>query len=175
MNLQTTKARRGHLLFLALLFPLLFSACSGEKFKKLEIGDKAPVFSLESLDGKTFNLADHKGSPVLLRFFLTDCTYCRADTPVFNDFYTRYRDKGLQVLYIDSLGIDRKVLETFARELGILFPVAPDKGGAVSAGYNVRALPQTIVLDPDHKIIAAILGGVSEAELARLLSPYFPE
>jgi len=156
-----------------LLLPMLFTACSQEKGKKLEVGDSAPTFSLQDLEGNTFNLLDLKGSPVLLRFFLVDCKFCRADTPVFNEFYTQYHKKGLQVLYIDSLGIDKKVVETFVKELGIIFPVAQDKGGTVSSNYNVRALPQTIVLDPEHTIIAAILGGVSEPELTQLLSPYF--
>ncbi len=160
------------LLSAVLLVSLVLSGCSGEKEKKLEIGDTAPPFSLLDLEGKGINLADLKGSPVLMRFFLTDCKYCRADTPVFNDFFTRYSEQGLQVLYIDSLGVSPEVVKTFVRELGILFPVAQDTGGVVSSNYNVRALPQTIVLDPDHKIIAAILGGVSEPELAQLLSPY---
>ena len=43
---------------------------------------------------------------------------------------------------------------------------------SVSMSYKVKALPQTIILDPQHKIIAAILGGVSEQELNGLLSPY---
>lgn len=147
------------------------SACGQEKVKKLEVGDSAPVFSLPDLDGNLFNLSEMKGSPVLLRFFLTDCKYCRADTPVFNDFYTQYQQQGLKVIYIDSLGIDPKVVKAFARELGILFPVAQDRGGEVTSKYMVRALPQTIVLDPEHRIIA-ILGGVSEPELNQLLSPY---
>ncbi|MCL7486575.1 MAG: TlpA family protein disulfide reductase [Desulfobulbaceae bacterium] len=158
-----------------LLFSMLSAACSQEKVTKLRIGDQAPAFTLQDLEGKTMRLSDMKGSPVLLRFFLTDCKYCRADTPVFNDFYTRYHANGLQVLYIDSLGTNLKVVEAFVKELGILFPVAQDKGGAVSSSYMVRALPQTIVLDPDHNIIAAILGSVSEAELTQLLSPYFSE
>ncbi len=165
--------RKCKLLLIFLLLPVLLTACSQEKISKLKVGDSAPPFSLQDLNGNTITLSDLKGSPVLMRFFLTDCKYCRADTPVFNDFYTQFQSKGLQVLYIDSLGIDTKVVETFVRELGILFPVAQDKGGTVSANYNVRALPQTIVLDPEHKIIAAILGGVGEPELTRLLSSYF--
>lgn len=157
------------------LLPFLLAACSQEPVSKLKIGDTAPAFSLQDLDGNRISLAELKGSPVLLRFFLTDCNYCRADTPVFNDFYTRYHQQGLQVLYIDSLGVELQIVKTFAKELGILFPVAQDLGGTVSASYNVRMLPQTIVLDPDHTIIAAILGGVSEAELANLLSPYLQQ
>ncbi len=82
-------------LLICLLLPMLLTACSQENVKKLEVGDSAPVFSLQDLDGNTFNLSDLKGSPVLLRFFLTDCKFCRADTPVFNDFYSRYHKKGL--------------------------------------------------------------------------------
>jgi len=162
-------------LLVCLLLPMLLTACSQEETKKLEVGDSAPAFTLQDLDGNIFNLSDLKGSPVVLRFFLVDCKFCRADTPVFNEFYTQYHKKGLQMLYIDSLGIDQKVVEGFVNELGILFPVAQDEGGTVSSSYNVRALPQTIVLDPEHKIIAAILGGVSEPELTQLLSPYFSE
>jgi len=175
MNIKKTNlaARWQVLILIFLLLPMLLTSCSQEKGKKLEIGDSAPTFSLQDLDGEVFNLSDLKGSPVLLRFFLVDCKFCRADTPVFNDFYTRYHKKGLQVLYIDSLGIDQKVVKAFVKELGIVFPVAQDVGGTVSSSYNVRALPQTIVLDPEHMIIAAILGGVSEPELTQLLSPYF--
>jgi peroxiredoxin len=162
----------GIFLLSLLLSSLLLPACSSEKEKKLAVGDSAPEFSLKSLAGETLNLAEMKGSPVLLRFFLTDCKYCRADTPVFNDFHTKYKDKGLKVLYIDSLGIQPKTVKTFVKELGILFPVAQDKGGEVTKKYRVRALPQTIVLDPEHKIKAAILGGISEEELGRLLAPY---
>jgi hypothetical protein len=39
----------------------------------------------------------------------------------------------------------------------------------------VKAMPQTIILNPDHQIIGAILGGVSEAEMDMLLGPYLTE
>lgn len=159
------------LFFFVIGLSLISAGCGGQP-PKLEIGDQAPPFTLQDLQGNTIRLADMKGKPVLLRFFLTDCKYCRADTPVFNKFYRKYSDQGLQVLYIESLGIDPKVVKTFVRELDILFPVARDQNGKVSASYNVRALPQTIVLDPDHRIVAAILGGVGEDEIANLLTPY---
>jgi len=165
--------RKSTVILAGLLLMVFMAACHSEDTKKLSLGDDAPDFSLQDINGEQISLTAMKGQPVLLRFFLTDCTYCRADTPVFNDFYTKYHEQGLQVLYIDSLGIDKKLVTNFVKEMGIVFPVAQDKGGKISASYNVRALPQTIVLDPDHKIRAAILGGISEEELTRLLSPYF--
>ena len=166
-------SRLRFLFLFSLVCCVLVSGCSNQQEKKLVIGDNAPVFSLKSLNGEILNLGEMQGSPVLLRFFLTDCKFCRADTPVFNDLYTKYNAKGLHVLYVDSLGIKPEIVKSFARELGILFPVAQDPGGEVTKKYRVRALPQTIVLDPEHKIQAAILGGVSAEELNRLLAPYF--
>ena len=148
------------------------AACGSEKKNSLEIGDLAPGFTLPDLQGNEISLSDYQNSPVIIRFFLTDCKYCRADTPVFNEYYTRYGQKGLKIVYIDSLDSDPKLLETFKKELAIEFPVLVDKGGSVSAKYNVRAMPQTVMLDPQHRIIAAILGGVSEEELHNALGPY---
>lgn len=156
------------------LLILVYSCSPREEKAALKVGDAAPDFTVTDLDGTVFSLSEAMGSPVILRFFLTDCKFCRADTPVFNDYYGRFAAQGLRILYIDTLGLDRKTLKTFREDLEIPFPVAPDSDGKVAAAYSVKALPQTVVLDPQHKIIAAILGGVSEAELKQLLSPYFP-
>lgn len=161
------------LVFRVLLLSLVVLAgCNADSPASLKIGDPAPPFTVQSLDGTSISLADYHGSPVVVRFILTDCKYCRADTPVLNDYYARYAAKGLRVLYVDTLGVERATLEAFAGELDIRFPVARDVSGRVAVSYRIKALPQTIVLSPDHKIIAAILGGVSEPELNRVLSPY---
>ena len=158
----------------SLLLVALLLSCSEEKKENITVGDQAPGFSVTDLDGNTISLSDYQGLPVVLRFFLLDCKYCRADTPVFNDYYSRFYGKGLRVLYIDTLGTGARELQVFIKELAIAFPVARDIEGKVAADYRVKALPQTVILDPQHKIIAAIFGGVSEPELNSLLSQYLP-
>jgi len=157
----------------SLLIIFLLAACGQEKQAPVQIGGSAPQFTLRDLEGNSISLSDYSGSPVVLRFILTDCKYCRADTPSFKRLHSRYGQQGLGMLYIDSQGVDPSFLQGFARELAITFPLVRDTGGEVAAKYKVRALPQTIVLSPEHKITAAILGGVSEQELEALLSPYF--
>jgi peroxiredoxin len=147
-------------------------SCSQDNEKILNIGDEAPGFTLKDLDGNEISLSAYKGAPVILRFFLTDCKFCRADTPVFNKYYERYKSQGLKILYLDSVDMDRKTLAAFQQELQITCPIVLDMGGIVSKKYTVRALPQTIILNPQHRIVAAILGGVSEEELNSSLSPY---
>ncbi|MBU2538268.1 MAG: redoxin domain-containing protein [Proteobacteria bacterium] len=159
------------LLFCTVLCVL--AACSGENqaAKKLQIGDPAPEFSGTDLSGQPVSLAGYQGKPVVLRFWSTDCKFCRADTPIFNQYFEKYKDAGLRVVYVNRHS-DEATVHQFVDDLDIVFPVLIDKDGMISARYNIKLEPQTIIISPDHKILAAILGGVSEAELKNLLGEY---
>ena len=73
-----------------LLTLTLLGVCSGVKSARLKMGDPAPEFLVEDLKGKSHRLSDFKGRPVVIRFFVTDCKFCKADTPIFNDYYNKY-------------------------------------------------------------------------------------
>jgi peroxiredoxin len=170
MFLIGTKSRT--LFFWALALGVFLAGCSADKeTKRIKVGDAAPDFSATDLAGETFSLAAYRGRPVVIRFWSTDCKYCRADTPIFNTYFDKYRERGLQVVYI-SRNPDEKTVRDFVADLGIRFPVVIDAKGELAALYHVKIDPQTIVIDPQQKIVAAILGGVSEAELQKLLGTY---
>jgi hypothetical protein len=59
-----------------------------------------------------------------------------------------------------------------AEELQIRFPVIFDPEGKIAEQYNVKVQPLALVLSPEHKLLAALLGGVGEAELDELLARY---
>ena len=63
----------------------------------------------------------------------------------------------------------------FTDDLNIQFPVIYDPEGKLAKKYNVRVQPLTLILSPEHKLQAALMGGVSEAELNELLGQYFKE
>jgi len=159
-----------HYLNLGIIILVVFvslGACSkGEN--KLAVGDAAPDFLLEDLDGHAVHLSDLANRPVVLRFFVTDCKFCRADTGVFSNYYRKHQPQGLEVLYITST-TDRDKVRAFAKELQIPFPLAIDNDRKVSQAYNVKVEPQTVVLGADHHIKGAILGGVGEKELDEFL------
>lgn len=157
---------------IAIFFALvLLAACSGSGVKKLKVGDPVPVFSAEDIDGDLVSLSALKGNPVILRFWSTDCKYCRADTPVFNDYYNRYKDKGLRIYYINTSQSENEVRQ-FIADLAVVFPVILDSGGGIAKSYNVKIQPMTIIISPEQTMLAAILGGVSRAELDDLVAKY---
>jgi peroxiredoxin len=152
-----------------LLILIFLAGCSDDKAVRLKMGDPAPDFLVEDLKGGSFRLADFQGRPVVIRFFVTDCKFCKADTPVFNDYYSKHRDQGLAILYLTTT-VDRQKVEKFVTDLQIPFPVAIDYNKEVTNLFNVRAEPQAIILNSGHLIKGAILGGVTEAELDEILA-----
>lgn len=163
-------------IFLLSTVVLVLTACSGgdQAAKKLKIGDPAPDFSGTDLSGQPVSLTGYQGQPVILRFWATDCKFCRADTPIFNQYFEKYKEAGLRVVYINR-NSDEATVRQFVVDLEIGFPVLIDKDGTISKRYNIKVEPQTIIIGPDHRILAAILGGVSEAELKSLLGAYLTE
>ncbi|MGV1098895.1 peroxiredoxin family protein [Thiovibrio sp. JS02] len=159
--------------FLLFAILLVLAACAGEdkKVAKLKIGDPAPDFAVSDLAGRTVSLAAFRGQPVVLRFWSTDCKYCRADTPIFNRYFEKYKERGLRVIYVNR-NSDEATVRQFVADLEIPFPVVLDRDGAISASYNIKMEPQTIFISPRHTILAAVLGGVSEGEFQNLLGGY---
>lgn len=170
-NLTAISAALRRILCCAVIIMLLPS-CATDQKSPLKIGANAPDFSANDLTGATFSLSSLKGHPVVIRFFLTDCKFCKADTPVFNRYYEKNKANGLQMVYINNTALNRDEIESFATGLNISFPVIFDKKQEIAKRYRIKIQPQTIILAPDHHIIGAILGGVSEAELDDMVKKY---
>lgn len=172
LNPNNYKASVCRLLILACLPLLLFTSCSSSKNnKKLRIGDVAPPFTALDLQGQKIILNAYIGKPVVLRFFYPNCRYCRADTAVFNQYYREFKDQGLLIVYLDTAARGED-LQKFVDDLKIKFPVISDARKEVADKYRVNLVPQTIVLSPQHRILAAILGGVSREQLDSLLGKF---
>src|SRR5664279_2139807 len=86
-------------------------------------GNLAPDFTLTDIDGKKLALSDYRGKVVLLDFWATWCTPCRAEIPHFVEYQNAYRDQGLQVVGI-SMDDDVKPVRPFYQEYKMNYPVA---------------------------------------------------
>ncbi len=173
-----TKITAPHSLLFAFVFwlslALFLPGCSADRSDRLKIGDRAPDFSIVDLQGNTISLEQWRGSPVILRFWDTECKYCRADSPIINSYFDTYHQRGLKVLYVATSNETVDRVTSFIQDLDIVFPVAIDTDGAMAEDYQISLVPQTIFISPDQKIITAVLGGVGAAELEELVGPYVP-
>jgi peroxiredoxin/outer membrane lipoprotein-sorting protein len=125
-------------------------------------GQPAPEFSLQSLDGKIYNLSDLKGKVVLIDFWATWCGPCREELPSIEKLHKEFSDKGLVVLGINDE--DKEKVQQFVNQQKLTFPTLLDSGGAVARTYKVNAIPRVILIDKDGKIVKDITGYYPENE-----------
>jgi peroxiredoxin len=119
------------------------------------IGAAAPAFSLTTLDGKPFSLADAtKGnSLVVLMFISTQCPYSNAYNDRMRDMAAVYAKKG--VLFV---GINSNKTETVqdaaahAKKNGHTFPIVKDPDNKVADLYDARRTPEVYIIDKVGKL-----------------------
>lgn len=114
--------------------------------EKVKVGDKAPIFSLQSEDGETVYLSGLIGkSPIVLYFYPKDYTaVCTKQACAFRDSFDEFRDiEGAIVLGISSDSVESH--KHFADEYDLPFTLLSDPGGRVRKLYGV---PKTLGLLP---------------------------
>jgi len=158
---------------LLMVLVMIAAACQpGRKGGPLMAGDIAPDFAAKDIDGNIIVLSSLAGKPVVVRFWETNCRFCRADTPIFNSYFTKYRQRGLHVIYVSSFYEDVAAVKEFVDLLDVEFPVVMDEGAKLADLYNVKVYPQTFMIGPDRTILANIFGGVGEAEFQEIFGKY---
>jgi len=124
------------------------------------IGEMAPNWRLESFDGKIIELADLRGSPVMLDFFADWCPFCHEEFPFIEEAHKTYKTKGLIVIGVHRSDTESiKKGESFARGAGATFDLVKDEGGDVYGTMTSgRAMPISFFIDTDGIIRDKILG-----------------
>jgi peroxiredoxin Q/BCP len=106
------------------------------KVDKLKEGDKAPDFSIENQDGKTFSLKEYKGRKVVLYFYPKDDTEgCTAESCNLRDNYSSLKKKGYEVIGISVDGV--KSHKKFANKYKLPFNLLADTEKEVVEKYGV--------------------------------------
>ncbi len=118
----------------------------------------APNFEAQDLDGNVVRLSDFQGKPVILNFWATWCTSCRAEIPALQRVFDERKDEGLEVIGVGwgerSVGTARSYMEG----LDATFLVAMDPTGGVGDAYRVLGLPLTLAIDRDGVIQESVNG-----------------
>ena len=143
----------------ALLLMLFSIPQAGAAFKYLKVGMEVPEFSMKSLEGQEYTLAQVKGQPATLVVFFA--TWSPRSTPALEDaqkLAAQYADKGFKVLAVNvnrvSLGPDdRRQIEELKTSLKLTVPIVVDAGLETYNAFGVVATPSTAVIDTEGKIV----------------------
>ena len=111
-----------------------------------------------------------EGKLTLLVFWSVDCSHCKVELPILNDFYQRHQDKLniVGVIRPGDTGLYQRTTD-FVRLSNIRFPTVVDQGGKVWKDYKVQSTPTTLVVQPKGTIDTVLLG--SDVNLDQELGP----
>jgi len=141
-----------------------------DRLKSIAIGQQAPDFELNDMDGKGIKLSGLKGKYVLLDFWASWCGPCRKENPTVVKAYNNYKAKGFTVLGV-SLDSSEPAWRKAVKEDGMPWvQVLNNKKVAAERMYEVKGIPANFLIDPKGKIIATNLRGEAlEQALGRFI------
>ncbi len=122
------------------------------------IGNQAPDFELQTLDGKTMKLADLRGKAVLLNFWATWCEPCKIEIPWFVELQKQYGPQGFQIVGVAMDEDSNEEVAKFAQKMSINYPIVLGKESVEQSYGGVGVLPVTFFVDRDGKLIAREFG-----------------
>ena len=101
----------------------------------LEVGSKAPAFTMVSDSGKKTKLSDFKGQPVVLYFYPKDDTPgCTKEACAFRDASTQLKELGAVVLGVSP--DDEASHAKFRDKYSLNFPLLADPDHSVAEIYG---------------------------------------
>lgn len=130
-------------------------------------GNKAPGFSLKSLDGKEYSLEKllEKG-PAVVAFFKISCPVCQFTFPFLQRLAERYAGDSATVIGVSQ--DDAAGTKSFNKEYGVSFPTLLDSPGyPASNAYGLHTVPSIFLIEPDGKVKVSCTG-FDKADLEKI-------
>lgn len=131
------------------------------------VGQQAPDFTVQDLDGQELSLAAMRGQPVWLVFAATWCSGCRTEMPDLREAIAAHGEAvRLVVVYT---GEDVDTVSAYSRRVGNRFTEVADSTQEVSAAYGVMGVPAHYLIDADGVVRQTHVGLLGSAQVAEAL------
>ncbi len=127
-------------------------------------GNKAPDFTLSSVNGEDVSLSDYKGKVVIVDFWATWCPPCRKGIPDLISLQNEYKDK----VKVIGISLDRENTKDgvpgFVDRMGINYPVVYFNDKVIIDFGGVNAIPTTFIIDQKGNIVKKMVGLYPKSE-----------
>jgi thioredoxin-dependent peroxiredoxin len=104
---------------------------------KVQVGDRAPDFTLLAQSGEPVRLGDSLGKTYIVLYFYPkdDTAVCTAEACAFRDNYENFKAAGAEVMGVSSDSVESH--KQFALEHQLPFTLLSDVGGVIRKHYGV--------------------------------------
>jgi thiol-disulfide isomerase/thioredoxin len=118
----------------------------------------APNFTLQDIDGETFELNKTKGNWVFLHFWASWCGPCRKEMPTIQKLANAMKDEKFKIVMINTAEDEDTVFE-FLAAIDVGLNTLMDVDGLVTEVWKPRGLPTTFLINPKGEVKYQAIGG----------------
>jgi cytochrome c-type biogenesis protein CcmF len=153
-----------------LVLPVLVLGLAGCASTEEDEPSPAPPLAGEGLDGREYDVAELRGSVVLVTAWASWCAPCRDEMPVLADAQEELGDAGLEVLGINVRDLPEPARQ-FAAEHELSFPSIVDQQGTMSVAWGLRGVPVTYLVDREGRLVERHPGPVTTTWIDTVVEP----
>lgn len=135
-----------------------------EKPAGVEVGKKAPDFTLKDMAGKEHKLSEYKGKVVVLQWTNCDCPFIvrhEKTEQTMQKTFAEFKGKEVVWLGIDSTdpafqgGHDNEKIKAWIanKDVNLPYPVLRDEDGAVGHLYGAKTTPHVFVINKEGTVV----------------------
>jgi thiol-disulfide isomerase/thioredoxin len=122
-------------------------------------GIQLPDMELNSLDGSKVMLSKLPHKIMMINFWATWCDSCIEEMPSLVKLRDKYASLGFEVLGINVDENPKKAAPPMIEKFKMKFPQYTDKGNVLAELFDVHAIPLSVILNQDRKVLMFETGG----------------
>lgn len=174
----TSRRRRWPWFLLVVAFAVTGAVVLGNGFGRdptvvdtVLMDQRAPALTGPTLEGGSFDIAEHEGQIVVVNVWASWCGPCRREHPVLQEAARQLMPLGVAFVGINTQ--DRPDdARAFLDELGSLpYPSVLDRDGRWAVEWGTFGVPETFVVDADGRIRAKRIGELTEGWVVEAVRP----
>lgn len=125
---------------------------------EVKLHEPMPDFTLPDAKGEMVKFSDIKrdNQVVMINFWASWCAPCRMEMPDFERIYGQQKARGFTILGINE-DKERIKADAYLKAKPVSFPILMDDG-AIAKRFAIEALPTTILVGRDGKVLRVMEG-----------------
>ncbi len=139
----------------------------------VRVGEPAPDFRLDNVEGDSVRLSDFEGQGVFINFWATWCGPCREEMPDIQAQYEVFKDQGVEVLAV-NIAESELAASRFAERLNLTFPILLDHDRTVTKQFEVGDIPSSFFIGPEGNVVDKHTGILTEDQIKAYMEKIRP-